>query len=141
MEQAWCRVATGCMMLCIPPACSAAGLPYQQMAATPSLPQKLASQLNRATLWQVYQDTVSQPTELTAQGDRARTLGGQFVKAAGRRAVEEEVRWVLLRRPKLFSAWCEPKLAGGWTMAAGWMDGWMVGCPWPQPPTQCCSAV
>ncbi|KAI7843234.1 hypothetical protein COHA_003068 [Chlorella ohadii] len=54
--------------------------------------QKLAAQLPRAALWQVYQETISQPTELTAQGDRARTLGGQFVKAVGRRASEESVR-------------------------------------------------
>ncbi|KAL4856329.1 Endoribonuclease Dicer 1 [Chlorella vulgaris] len=40
---------------------------------------KLASKLELSELWSIYQRTISAPTELTAAGDRPRSLGGHFI--------------------------------------------------------------
>lgn len=54
--------------------------------------QKLASKLQLSELWSIYQQTISAPTELTAAGDRPRSLGGQFIKLAKKQLSAADVR-------------------------------------------------
>jgi hypothetical protein len=54
--------------------------------------QKFASQLELSELWSIYQETVRAPTELTAAGDRPRSLGGQFIKLAKKHISDADVR-------------------------------------------------
>lgn len=48
--------------------------------------------LSRPALWELLQQALTAPAELTSEGDRARTRGGQFIALAKRRVQAEKQR-------------------------------------------------
>ncbi|EFN54011.1 hypothetical protein CHLNCDRAFT_58365 [Chlorella variabilis] len=67
----------------------------QRLAEQPGarkLYMNLVSKLSRGALWKVYEQMLRAAPELTAAGDRLRSLGGAFIKQAKRRISEEELR-------------------------------------------------
>lgn len=49
-------------------------------------------ELSRPALWELLQQALTAPAELTAEGDRQRTLGGQFIALAKRHMQAEKQR-------------------------------------------------
>lgn len=70
--------------------------------------QNFAGSLSRATLWEVFSHTLSQPTGLISDGSRPRALGGAFIKNAKKRIQEEKLRCAVqrLQRWRLLRAEC-----------------------------------
>ena len=99
------------------------------MQRCPWCAQHLASELSRSALWEVYQETVNAPAGLTAEGDRQRTLGGQFIKLAKKRIAEDKIRWVGVGLPACPSV---PVHQPASLPASGW-----PGLAWPEGLSRC----
>lgn len=80
--------------------------------------QKFVDSLSPSALWETLQETLAEPLELTAEGDRNRTPGGMFIKKAKQRQQAENLR-------------CAGS-GGGWGSGLGWV-ALLNGRPEPQP--------
>lgn len=56
--------------------------------------QNFAEQLSRRALQELLEAATGSPAGLTAQGDRQRSLGGQFIKLAKKRLHDEKIRYM-----------------------------------------------